>query len=192
MLSRRRPLAALVAATAVFAAVHELRPPPPAVEPVVTAARDLPAGTTLEHEDLTTVDFAAGTAPSGLANDAVGRVLAAPLRAGEPVTDVRLVGAAMAATYAGTVAMPVRLPDAAMAGLLRVGDRIDLVAADPQGDTARLVAADLTVVALQAPDEEAGVGGLPGRLVVLAVPESTRETVAQAAVTGFLTYTYAR
>ena len=39
------------------------------------------------------VDYAAGTAPTGLAGDAVGRVLAAPVRAGEPVTDVRLVGA---------------------------------------------------------------------------------------------------
>ena len=177
---------------AVVAVVHELRPPPSAIEPVATAARDLPAGTTLGPDDLTTVGFAAGTAPTGLASDAVGRVLAAPLRAGEPVTDVRLVGAAMAATYDGAVAMPVRLPDPAMAGLLRVGDRIDLVAADPQGDTARLVAADLTVVSLQAPDDEAGMGGLPGRLVVLAVPEGARETVAQAAVTGFLTFTYAR
>ena len=55
-----------------------------------------------------------------------------------------------------------------------------------------MVATDLTVVALPAPDDEATSGGLPGRLVVLAAPEAVREEVAQAAVTGFLTFTYSR
>ncbi len=192
VLARRRPLAALLAAAAVVAGVHELRPPPPAVEAVLTAARDLPAGATLGRDDLATVDYAAGTAPVGLADDAVGRVLAAPVRAGEPLTDVRLVGAPLAAAYPGSVTVPVRLPDAGMAALLRVGDRIDLVAADPQGSVARVVATDLAVVALPEPDDEATSSGLPGRLVLLAAPEAVREELAQAAVTGFLTFTYSR
>ena len=192
VLSRRRPLAALLAAGAVLAGVHELRPPAPDVEAVLTAARDLPAGTTLDRDDLASVDYAAGTAPVGLADDAVGRVLASPVRAGEPLTDVRLVGAPLAAAYPDAVALPVRLPDAGMAALLRVGDRIDLVAADPQGATARRVASDLAVVALPAVDGEAASSGLPGRLVVLAVPEALVEEVAQAAVTGFLTFIYSR
>ena len=190
-MSRRRPLAALLAAAAVVAGLHELRPPPDVVA-VLTAARDLPAGTTLHERDLTSVDYAAGTAPTGLAGDAVGRVLAGPVRAGEPVTDVRLVGAELAAAYPASVAIPVRLPDAGMTALLQLGDRIDLVAADPQGVTARVVASDLTVVALPQPDEEALASGLPGRLVVLAAPEAAREDMAQAAVTGFLTFTYSR
>jgi hypothetical protein len=33
---------------------------------------------------------------------------------------------------------------------------------------------------------------MPGRLVVLAAPEAVREDVAQAAVTGFLSFTYGR
>ena len=192
MLARRRPIAALLAATAVAAGLHEIRPPPPDVVPVLTAARDLPAGTTLGEQDLASVDYPAGTAPAGLARDAVGRVLAGPVRAGEPLTDVRLVGAPLAAAYPGAVAVPVRLPDAGMAGLLRVGDRIDLVAADPQGATARVVASDLTVLALPRVDDEATASGLPGRLVVLAAPETAREGLAQAAVSGFLTFTYAR
>ena len=192
MLSRRRPLAALLAAAAVVAGLHELRPPPPDVVAVLTAARDLPAGTTLHEQDLRSVDYASGTAPTGLASDAVGRVLAGPVRAGEPLTDVRLVGAALAAAYPGSVAIPVRLPDAGMAALLHVGDRIDLVAADPQGGAARVVASDLVVVALPRPDEESMASGMPGRLVVLAAPEAVREDVAQAAVTGFLSFTYGR
>ena len=192
VLARRRPLAAILAAAAVLAAVHELRPPPPATEPVLTAARDLPAGTVLSGDDVTTVEFAAGTSPAGVAADAVGRMLAAPVRAGEPVTDVRLVGPRLAAAYPGSVAVPVRLPDAAMAALLRVGDRIDLVAADPSGTrTARVVATDLVVVALPAGDETTSAA-LPGRLVVLAAPQAVTSAIAQAAVSGFLTFVFAR
>jgi Flp pilus assembly protein CpaB len=192
VLARRRPLAAALAAAAVLSGVHELRPPPPPVVVVPTAARDLPAGTTLDAGDVLAATYPAGTAPAGLVRDAVGRVLAAPVRAGEPLTDVRLVGAPLAAAYPDEVVVPVRLPDAGMASLLRVGDRIDLVAADPQGGMARLVADDLTVVALPAADDETAAGGLPGRLVVLAVPGSAREELAQAAVTGFLSFTYSR
>jgi Flp pilus assembly protein CpaB len=191
VLSRRRPLAALLAAGTVLAGFHEVRAPTVPTESVLTAARDLPAGTTLEPEDLRPVSFAAGTAPAGLADNAVGRVLAAPVRAGEPVTDVRLVGAQPAAAYPGRVAVPVRLPDAGMAALLQVGDRIDLVAADPQGGTARVVAVDLPVLALPTAADDLS-GGLPGRLVVLAAPETVRTALAQAAVSLFLTYTYSR
>ncbi len=191
VLARRRPLAALFAAAAVVAGLHEVRPPPPHLVPVPVAARDLPAGTTLGSDDVVTTLFAAGTSPAGLVRDAVGRVLAAPVRAGEPVTDVRLVGAALAAAYPDAVAVPVRLPDAAMASLLRVGDRIDLVAADPQGSTAHVVASDVIVVALPAVDDAAIASGLPGRLVVVAAPEAARVALAQAAVTGFLSFTYA-
>ena len=175
-----------------LAALHELRPPPADVQPVLTVAHDLPAGVTLSSKDLATVDLPVGTAPAGLAHEAVGRVLAAPMRAGEPVTDVRLVGAPLAAAYPDSVAVPVRLPDAGMAGLLHVGERIDLVAADPQGDEARLVAAGLTVLALPPADDEATASGLPGRLVLLAAPPGSAEEIAQAAVTGFLTFTYSR
>jgi hypothetical protein len=192
VLSRRRPLAAVLAGLAVVTALHEVRPPPPDVRAVPTVARDLPAGATLAARDVVSVDYAPGTAPAGLADDPVGRVLAAPMRAGEALTDVRLVGAPLAAAYAGEVVVPVRLPDAGMVALLHVGDRIDLVAADPQGELARTVASDVTVLALPAPDDAEDVGGLPGRLVLVAAPEAVRESLAQAAVTGFLTFTYSR
>jgi len=192
VLSRRRPLAAVLAGLAVAAALHDVRPPPPDVRPVPTVARDLPAGATLTASDVVTVDYAPGTAPTGLAADPVGRVLAAPMRAGEAVTDVRLMGAPLAAAYPDDVVVPVRLPDAGMAALLRVGDRIDLVAADPQGALARTVADGVTVLALPAVDDEEAAGALPGRLVLVAAPVEVRESLAQAAVTGFLTFTYSR
>ncbi len=192
VLARRRPLAAVLAGLAVVAALQDLRPPAPDVQRVPTVARDLPAGATLTARDVVTVDYAPGTAPASLAASPVSRVLAAPMRAGEAITDLRLVGAPLASAYPGDVAVPVRLPDAGMAALLHVGDRIDLVAADPQGELARTVASRVMVLALPAPTDEQDVGSLPGRLVVVAAPEAVRESLVQAAVTGFLTFTYSR
>ena len=123
----------------------------------------------LAPADLTEAGYAPGSVPGRARRAPEGRVLAAPLRAGEPVTDVRLVGRALAASYPGLTAVPVRLPDAGMAGLLQVGDRIDLVAADPQGSGASVVAAAVPVLALPAGRlRRRGRGGaLPGRLVVV-------------------------
>ena len=86
--------------------------------------------------------------PDGLARAAVGRTLAAPLRRGEPVTDVRLVGPELTDGTPGLTAVPVRLPDAAMVALLEVGDLIDLIATDPQGSGATVVAAGVPVLAI--------------------------------------------
>ncbi len=106
--------------------------------------------------DLTTAEFAPGSVPDGSTTDPVGRTLAAPLRRGEPVTDVRLVGAALTSPDDDAVAVPVRLPDAAMVDLLTVGDRIDLIATDPEGSGASVVAADVPVLALPQGRRRAG------------------------------------
>ncbi len=195
VLRRRRLLAALLAAVAVASGIRAAAAPPPARVGVLVAAHDLAAGSVLGSDDLTTARFAADTVPAGLGGSPEGRVLAAPLRAGEPVTDVRLVGRALAASYPGLTAVPVRLPDAGMADLLRVGDRVDLVAADPQGSGASVVAADVPVLALPAPapaDAGAGTGGLPGRLVVVGAGTTDVPRIADASVRYFLTFVYAR
>ena len=88
-------------------------------------------------------------------------MLAAPLRQGEPVTDVRLVGPSLTEGYDGLVAVPVRLPDAGAVSLLQVGDQIDLVATDPEAATARTLAADVPVVALPSRRGPATAPGSP-------------------------------
>lgn len=191
VLARRRPLAAVLAAVAVATGLHAARAEPPARAQVLVAARDLPAGEVLGAEDVRRTGFPAGSVPAGLAQDVVGRTLAAPLRAGEPVTDVRLVGPALTDGYPGLVAVPVRLPDAGMAGLLRVGDRIDLVAADPQHPTAAVVATDLPVLALPDAPAETGATGLSGRLVVVGASPSEVTRIADAAVRAFVTIAFA-
>lgn len=186
VLARRRPLAAVCAGVAVLAGVQAARPSPGQTVPVTVAARDLPSGTVLTADDLTVRRLPAGSAPTGTATDAVGRTLAAPVRSGEPVTDVRLVGPALISGYHGRVALPVRIADADMAGLLRVGDHIDLVAADPRSGTASYVAVDVPVLALPTPADHGGADGLTGRLVVVGSLPSDVDRVAGAAATDLL------
>lgn len=189
VLARRRPLAALLTATAVLVGVRTVAAPPPATTGVLVAARDLPAGTTLVADHLTTVDFAEGTEPSAVAAQPVGRTLAAPVSAGEPITDPRLLGQGLAQAHDGLAVLPVRLPDAGAAALLRPGDRIDLLATAPSGET-RTIADHVWVVTLGPASE--GDSGVSGRLVVVAVSEASSEQVTSASVTEFLTYTYSR
>lgn len=195
VLRRRRLLAAALAGAAVLAGLHAVAPPPPPTEPVLTAARDLPSGAVLGVDDLVVMRLPAGVAPDGATtrSDAVGRTLAAPVRRGEAVTDVRLIGPGLLDGYPGAVAVPLRIPDAGSVGLLRVGDRVDLWATDPQAGSgaAEGVARDVPVVALPAPDQDVA-SGLPGRLVVVAAPEEAVPGVVAHAARGLLGVTVSR
>jgi len=192
VLVRRRLLAALLTGIAVASGLHAaVAPPPPSVR-VLTAAHDLPAGTRLAGSDLAEEEFAPDSVPDGLASDAVGRTLAAPLRSGEPVTDVRLVGEALARSHPDLTALPVRFPDAAMVDLLEVGDVIDLIATDPQGSGATVVAAGVPVLAIPPSDPTSGADGQAGALVVVGAGSTDVTRLADAGVRLFLTYAYAR
>ncbi|GAA1796082.1 SAF domain-containing protein [Nocardioides hankookensis] len=191
VLARRRLLAALLTAVAVAAGLHAASAEPPPDVAVLVAAHDLPAGAVVGADDVRRVGFAPGSVPTGLAHDPAGRTLAAPMRAGEPLTDVRLVGPALTDGYPGLVAVPVRLPDAGMAGLLRVGDRIDLVSADPQGRSAETVADGVPVLALPDTPTEVGATGLSGRLVVVGAAPGDVARIADASVRTFVTIAFA-
>ena len=192
MLRRRRLLAALCALVAVWAGLRATAAPPPPRVPVTVAAHDLGAGAVLRSDDLATVRFVPGTEPSGRIRDPVGRQLAGPLRRGQPITDTALLGAALVHDRPDLVALPVRLPDTAMAELLRVGDEIDVVAADPQGGPAATVAREAVVLALPQPPADAAADGLPGRLVVLGVGAGAVTVLSAASVTRFLTVAWSR
>ena len=192
LLARRRPLAALFAAVAVVAALQAHAAPAPPRTPVLTAARDLPAGVVLRADDLTRAGYDPVSVPSGVLPDAaaaVGRTTTAPVRRGEPLTDVRLVARSLLAGYPGLSAVPVRIGDPGAVRLLRVGDRVDLLAADPQGEQeAVVVGRDVPVLAIPRPDADAqaapGLGS--GALVVVGLPEEGARTLAQAAVSSFV------
>lgn len=191
VLRHRRLLAALCVGGAVLAGLRAVAPPPPATVTVLVAARDLPAGAVLDGDDLVVTAFRPGSAPDGAAarGDAVGRTLAAPLRRGEPVTDVRLVAPSLLQGYPGLVAVPVRIPDPGAVDLLRVGDRVDLLVTETDGSSAQPLADDVPVLALPRDDASpgpVGAGVVSGRLVVFGTSPELAGPVSAAAIRGCL------
>lgn len=197
----RRLVAALLAALATLVGLSALRPEPPPTSPVVTVARDLPAGTRLTTADVRQVSMPAGTAPDGAlrsSSAAAGRVLAAPARRGEPLTDVRLLGPRLASAYGPhQVIVPVRLADAGVLELVQVGARVDVLAAETTQEQAyepaRTLVRSARVVSLPARKQEASspLAATPldpgdGGLLLLAVPPAAAPHLARAAVTARL------
>jgi len=186
-LARRRLLAATTAAFAVLVGLQAAAPAPPPTRQVPAAAHDLAAGAVVGRGDLTLTSLPPDSVPAGIvpsADDVVGRTTAGPVRAGEPITDVRLVGGTLLDGYPGRVAAPVRIGDPGAVMLLRPGDRVDVIAADPQGRTeAVVVAADAPVVSLPRADDTALASG---GLVVLAVTSETAKALAAASVSAYL------
>lgn len=190
----RRALALVLAAGALLLALRP-EPPPPASAaaawPAVTVARtDLPAGTVLSAEHLAPRSWPPDVVPDGVVSSPdllTGRVLAAGVRAGEPVTDVRLVGAGLTSLLPpGQVGVPVRPADLAVTALVRTGDRVDVLATAPDAATAEVVAAAALVLATPAPADDGPVEGL----LLLAVDEGTAARLAAAGTTATLTLTF--
>ena len=183
----------MCAAIAVLAGVQAARPADSPTVRVTVAARDLASGTVLDPDDVAVRRFPPGSVPSGVESRAVGRTLAAPVRKGEPLTDVRLVSPALLAGYPGRVALPVRIADADAVGLVQVGDHVDLVAADPRSGTATHAAVDVPVLALPSPaTPDVGASGLTGRLVVVAALPGEVDRIAGAAATDLLSLVISR
>lgn len=200
LLARRRLLAAALAAVAVLTGLRALAPPTPSLVAVLVAARDLDAGTLLGPDDLTEQEVPAALAPIRTVQDPLGRTTAGPVAAGEVLSETRLAGPALVRSGSGIVAVPVRLPDAAMAELLHVGDRVDVWAADLQGGaagTASPVALGVQVLALGAGASDgpgassvSSVTGLPGGLVVLGAESGDVAALTQASAAAFVTFTW--
>lgn len=135
----RRALAVACLLAAVVAGLH--RPSPArdlgggerAGVAVYVAAEDLAAGVTLTAGNVRAVTIPPDLVPTGAMRPTmgvVGRIVAGPMRRGEPLTDARLLGRGLTAGLSPpeTVAVPVRLADAQTAALVRPGDRVDLLA----------------------------------------------------------------
>ncbi|MGH3506004.1 MAG: SAF domain-containing protein [Nocardioidaceae bacterium] len=179
VLRQRRLIVAVLLAASVMAFAEHVRPDPPVSTAVVVAAHDLEAGTRIGPDDVQIVSMPRAIVPHAAATsvgDVTGSTVAGPMRAGEPMTDKRLVGTSLIAGYPpGWVAAPVRVADAEAAALLAVGDRVDVYAAQPTKEEARLLVSSAPVVSVPRTEH----GSSPGALVVLAVDD-----VAAAALAG--------
>jgi hypothetical protein len=183
--ARRRPAAAVLAAAAVVTGIHAARPTAPATQQAVVVAEDLPAGHLLEQADVRTQEVAHDMLPSGAVDMddlPVGRPLAAPVRAGQLLTDLSVVSArALQAHPPGTVLATVRVTDPAATEAIAVGDRVSVIGAELHArGGASVVARRVLVVAMPGAESVGGLG--EGRPVVVAVDELTALELAEAAV----------
>ncbi|GAA1261647.1 SAF domain-containing protein [Saccharothrix xinjiangensis] len=164
ILHLRRLLALLLA---LAAALLTVLPDGPVVD-VLVAARDLPPDVALTAADVREVAMPPPLAPSGAVSrdEAVGRGLTAAARAGEPLTDARLTPADPDAS-----SVAVRLADGGVAGLLRPGSRVDVVATG-----AHVLAANASVVAVH--------GGKGEEVVVVSATRPAARRVAAESLAG--------
>ena len=184
-------MSGLLAAGMAFG-LNAIEPPPPPSVPVVTAARDLAAGTRLATADVTTTLLTPGTVPEGAVDslgNAVGRTLVSAARRGEALTDLRLVGASPS-TEVDAVLAPLRIADAEAVALLRPGDVVDVLGAGlpvegATASSARLLASAVRVVTVPRVQDDSGIAAVTGdgALIVVTTTASTAARLAGAAVT---------
>ncbi|GLZ41775.1 Flp pilus assembly protein CpaB [Actinokineospora sp. NBRC 105648] len=174
----------VAAALVVPAAAIALRPPPADDSvPLLVAARALAPGVALTAADVRVVRAPPDLRPpSAIANpdEIPGRVPAAAIDPGEPITGVRLVGRENIAATMGedAAAVPVRLADPGVAGLLRPGARVDVITSDPDSGRPIVLARDAAVVTVRPPED----GGGRGSLVVIALMRDSATQVASVSL----------
>lgn len=196
-----------LAAASVAFTIAALSPAPPRTEQVWTAAHDLAAGAALTAVDLRSLAVPPSAVPAGALRPGAaleGRLLAGPVRRGEPLTDVRLVGPSLLSAL-GTggsprVAVPVRIADAGSVSLVRPGDVIDVLAAagargsggvtSSPGVSASVVARDVPVLTVAGGNAEAGHdAGSDGALIVVATTPEVATRLAGAGADARLSLT---
>lgn len=172
----RRLLAAAFTALAVLAGLTVLRPSD-RLEPVLVARHDLRSGQVVAASDVRTANVPPASVPEHVLgrDDAVGRRVAGPMRAGEALTDVRVVRPGSLAGYGEDAVLTTVRVDPVEAAAIGVGDRVDVIAVDPGGEApAEVVARDVEIVTV--PDaedaESAGLGVVTTERGALALAEA--------------------
>ena len=177
MVALRRAVAALLVVLAVGLVAAPAAAP--SGTPVLVAVRDLAPGVALGPADVTVRLLPDELVPAGALREpaaVAGRQVVGGVRAGEALTDVRLLGAVAAVAAAGVpdaAGVPVRLADAGVAALLTPGARVDLVAAG-----------DRHAAAVSAPSEAPGLPTVlaPGAVVLAVLPAPERTATAAPVV----------
>lgn len=147
---------------------------PPATDATMVAATDITAGQTVQESDVKLVQWPLASRPPAAArspDELVGRRATSAITAGEPLTPGRVTGpSALASVGADHVAVTLPADALAASGLVRAGDRVNVVGASEAGP--RTLVSGATVLAV---DGEQGL--------VVAVPSVNAATVVQAAAT---------
>ena len=173
--------AVAIASTGIFYGlfVGKLKGAP--TQTVITAARALPAGTSVAPADLTKIEWTGASVPTGMYTDSeqiVGKTLLQPIDQGEPVLASRLISKTSGGpgVPAGMRAVSVHVSDSSgVLGLLRPGYKVDVqvfaqrpTTQGPEG-TARTAFQNITVLAMSAQAEPSSQGNFNAPVVTLLV-----------------------
>lgn len=182
-------LAAVLVGIAVWAGLGVLRPPDPPSAAVLVTVRAVTGGSTLLADDVEIRRLPLDALPAAYLADpaeAVGRPATVPLPAGAVLLPSSVVNR-QALAAPGRSVLPVTLTTTA-ASLVRVGDRIDLLAADADSG-AVVIASSVRVVAVL----ESGTQSSPlspsrstGPVVLVELTSGVQARVAAAAARGTL------
>ena len=190
VLLHRRVIAACFAGLAVLFGLSALQTSTPGA-PVVVSRHDLRGGALIDAGDLRTVPMAPGSRAAhswSSPDELIGRRIAAPMRQGEVFTDYRLLEPGLLAGYGkGLVLATIHIAEPTQLAALRVGDHVNVIGTDPQGEAgSTIIARRVVIVSLPrmtdraesaalalAVTEEAGLrlatAGLRARMSVLSV-----------------------
>lgn len=177
----RRTLAAVFTGLAVLTALSALGQQPAGTS-VLVARHDLRSGHVLTASDLRTTTVPPAARPSKTLGRgaAIGRRVAGPMRAGEAITDYRVLQDDALSGYADdAVLTTIRVDRADGLTGLHVGDRIDVIAVDPDGESkAEVVARAVEVVTLppaSGDDEVVSVGIVTTEKIALTLATAALE-----------------
>lgn len=192
MMLLRRVAATMLVGLAAIMALYSSRDPFPG-DTMVVAARDLSPGTVVDASQLTLRRLPAQAVPDGAARSpgaVLGRTLAAPIRRGEALTDVRLTGPDLTRSISGNpelMSVPLRLADPGVAALLHAGVTVDVVTAGPQQGEPVVLARAARVLAVL--ESGAGTAERDGKLVLVALDPVAATRVAATSLSQSLTVT---
>jgi len=167
----QRPIAVLLLSLGAFLMWSQDSATPPA-EATAVAVADVAAGEIVQPGDVQVVQWPVASRPQAAArspDEFVGRTATAAIAAGEPLTAARVAGpGALSAIGADVVA--VRLPDDALtrSGLIRAGDRVNVVG-QTQSGVRTLVSGAIVLTVTQ------------DQGIIVAVPATNAAQVVQAA-----------
>ncbi len=127
----RRLIAAVLFCIPAGLTVQQLTPAPAETVIAFAAATDLPAGKSLEPEDVSRISVPPGLLPAGSPGSEAafeGKQLAAPLRRGQLLTDAQILGPGLlTGSPPGSAAVPLRMADPASIQLVSPGQLINVV-----------------------------------------------------------------
>ena len=183
----RRLSAAVLAGLAVWAALSVLRPPGPPTSTVLVTQRALVGGVTVAASDVAERQLPLSALPADYlrtADQAVGRPLTVSLPAGAVLLPTSVVTRdALAAP--GSAVLPVTLT-ATAAGLIEVGDRVDLLGTDSEAETGLLASAVRVVAVLDGTKSSSPLSPVQGSgpVVLVELRPAALPRVAAAAARG--------